>query len=107
MITTIRRIGQPGLLRYSHFKHERSTDDGRQRWRVVGRLQNVGEDFHHVIWADSEEHALLAVLLLTQGGAVKINGNVITDDLALPRRHSIDRTATPNEPEPISDPIDD
>jgi len=107
MTTTIRRVGEPGLLRYSRFKPEHDEHDGHPRWRVVGELRGCPGAFQHVVWCDSEEHALLAVLFLAKGGHVKVNGNVITDDQALPRRHATEPhtfgTVTKDEAAPIDD----
>lgn len=90
MIVTIRTVGQPGLARFKHFRHKLDNEGGRPRWKVEGQAaDNVG-DWWHIIWADSEEHALLAVLFLTEGGACKVSGNVLTDDGAVPRRHKHD-----------------
>lgn len=87
MIVSIRTVGQNGIDRYKHIRHLISDDRGKPRWHVEGQPEGTTNDWQHILWADSEEHALLAVLFLTQGGACKINGNVLTDDLAVPRRH--------------------
>jgi len=87
MTTTIRFIGLPGNVKFTAFKHELDQQNGKPRWRVTGQVYSGADEWLEIVWCDSEEHALLAVLFLSEGGHVKINGNVITDDLAMPRRH--------------------
>ena len=90
MITTIRTIGQPGLDRYMAFRQRLDSDGGKPRWKVEGQTYSGDPEWRHIIWADSEEHAMLAHLFLSEGGRCKVNGNILTDDLALPRRHQTD-----------------
>lgn len=90
MKLTVRTIGKPGLVRYTHVRTHCDIEGPAGRWSVEGCLYGLDNQWIPLMNADSEEHALLAVLVLSEGGAWKVNGNILTDDGPMPRKHGRD-----------------